>query len=330
MTKKISELTLNGTPVGTMMVETSNAVVSTKSPISFFLARANHTGPILITDITSFSKAQLATQTTDGTQTYTSDDLSVFAATTSAQLGTLLSDKTGSGINVFATSPALTTPDLGIPSAIDITAATGTLGNVTGLVATTGLTATGTKDATTYLRGDDTWAPIVAEPTGVIKQWGGAWDAPPTGYLVCDGSAISRTTYSDLFGITSTLYGVGDGSSTFNLPSFLDGYMKGAASSTSGGATGGANTVTLTASESGAAVHSHSFSPSSHAHSMGASSNQCASPQSNSTSSTSGNSGNSTNSASAGGSVSNNSGVAASSAHNNEPVYTAVVFIIKT
>jgi len=40
----------------------------------------------------------------------------------------------------------------------------------------------------------------------------------PTGYLLCDGSAVSRSTYSDLFSAISTTYGTGDGSSTFNVP----------------------------------------------------------------------------------------------------------------
>ncbi len=52
------------------------------------------------------------------------DKLSAFAATSSAELRGVLSDKTGSGAAVFATSPALVTPDLGVPSAIDLTHAT--------------------------------------------------------------------------------------------------------------------------------------------------------------------------------------------------------------
>jgi microcystin-dependent protein len=40
----------------------------------------------------------------------------------------------------------------------------------------------------------------------------------PFGFLACDGSAISRTTYATLFAIIGTNYGVGDGSTTFNLP----------------------------------------------------------------------------------------------------------------
>ena len=53
-------------------------------------------------------------------------------------------------------------------------------------------------------------------PAGSIIIFGGS--SAPTGFLFCDGSAISRSTYSALFGIISTTYGVGDGSSTFNLP----------------------------------------------------------------------------------------------------------------
>lgn len=42
--------------------------------------------------------------------------------------------------------------------------------------------------------------------------------SPDVGWLLCDGSAVSRTTYADLFGVISTTFGVGDGSTTFNLP----------------------------------------------------------------------------------------------------------------
>ena len=60
-------------------------------------------------------------------------------------------------------------------------------------------------------------------PVGTITEWVGT--SPPAGWLVCNGAAISRTTYSDLFnlfnGFTTPLpYGTGDGSTTFNLPSF--------------------------------------------------------------------------------------------------------------
>lgn len=53
-------------------------------------------------------------------------------------------------------------------------------------------------------------------PPGLVMQYGGS--NAPTGWILCDGSAISRTTYSDLFTAISTNYGDGDGSTTFNVP----------------------------------------------------------------------------------------------------------------
>lgn len=52
--------------------------------------------------------------------------------------------------------------------------------------------------------------------TGFITLW--PTGAAPTGWLLCDGSAVSRATYSALFAAMGTIYGVGDGSTTFNLP----------------------------------------------------------------------------------------------------------------
>ena len=65
----------------------------------------------------------------------------------------------------------------------------------------------------------------LAVPTGVINQYAGA--TAPGGYLLCDGSPVSRTTYSDLFAVISTTYGVGDGSTTFNLPDLRGEFVRG-------------------------------------------------------------------------------------------------------
>lgn len=53
-------------------------------------------------------------------------------------------------------------------------------------------------------------------PVGMITPFGGS--SAPTGWFICDGTAKSRSTYSDLFNVIGTNYGVGDGSTTFNLP----------------------------------------------------------------------------------------------------------------
>ncbi len=52
--------------------------------------------------------------------------------------------------------------------------------------------------------------------TGTIAPFGGG--TIPSGYLACDGTAVSRTTYSELFTAVGTTFGNGDGSTTFNLP----------------------------------------------------------------------------------------------------------------
>ena len=53
-------------------------------------------------------------------------------------------------------------------------------------------------------------------PTGSLNPFAGS--AAPTGWLLCDGSAVNRVTYAALFAVTSTAYGAGDGSTTFNVP----------------------------------------------------------------------------------------------------------------
>ena len=68
----------------------------------------------------------------------------------------------------------------------------------------------------------------------------------PTGFLECDGSAVSRSTYSALFAIIGTTYGTGDGASTFNLPNLADNVAMGKSGTKALASTGGANTVTST------------------------------------------------------------------------------------
>jgi microcystin-dependent protein len=53
-------------------------------------------------------------------------------------------------------------------------------------------------------------------PSGAVSAYAGL--SAPTGYLLCDGSAVSRTTYATLFGVIGTTYGTGNGTTTFNLP----------------------------------------------------------------------------------------------------------------
>ena len=66
-------------------------------------------------------------------------------------------------------------------------------------------------------------------PIGSYIQFAGS--QAPAGFLVCNGGAISRTTYSALFAVIGTTYGSGDGSTTFNLPNLTDRFLQGSTTS---------------------------------------------------------------------------------------------------
>jgi microcystin-dependent protein len=74
-------------------------------------------------------------------------------------------------------------------------------------------------------------------PPGAIQMYGAA--SAPSGWLLCDGSAVSRTTYAALFAIISTTYGIGNGSTTFNLPDLRQRFPLGKAASGTGSTLGG-------------------------------------------------------------------------------------------
>jgi len=97
----------------------------------------------------------------------------------------------------------------------------------------------------------------------------------PTGWLICNGASVSRTTYASLFSVISTTYGVGDGSTTFTLPN-LKGRMPVGLDSTQTefdamGETGGVKSVTLTEAQMPAHTHTtpaHTHTTPNHTHSV--------------------------------------------------------------
>jgi microcystin-dependent protein len=90
-------------------------------------------------------------------------------------------------------------------------------------------------------------------PTGTITPWSQA--TPPSGFLECDGSAVSRSTYAALFAIISDTYGAGDGSTTFNLPDLTDRVAVHKSNNKNFASTGGANTVTPTGNVAGSTAN---------------------------------------------------------------------------
>lgn len=99
---------------------------------------------------------------------------------------------------------------------------------------------------------------IVIEEVGAVKEFAGV--AIPSGYLECDGAAISRSTYAALFAVIGTTFGSGNGSTTFNIPDNRGRTVLGTGTG-SGltarnlGNTGGAETHTLSIAE--LAAHDH-------------------------------------------------------------------------
>lgn len=166
------------------------------------------------------------------------------------------------------------------------------------------------------------------EPIGKIMMYASA--TPPTRWLVCDGSAVSRTTYAALFGVIGTSYGAGDGSTTFNLPDFSGRMPLGGVSVI--GETGGEETVALTTNQM--PVHSHTGtaqSAGSHQHSVPSISNtyiaegtgQYVFPATVKGNTTTGTAGEHSHDLSI-----NNAG--GGQAHNNMPPYLGINFLIYT
>ena len=93
----------------------------------------------------------------------------------------------------------------------------------------------------------------MSEPAGIVMPFAGT--TAPQGYLLCDGSAVSRSTYSNLFTAIGTTYGAGDGSTTFNVPDLSGRVVIGVSGTHALGSTGGTETVTLIESELPAHVH---------------------------------------------------------------------------
>lgn len=97
-------------------------------------------------------------------------------------------------------------------------------------------------------------------PTGIILPHGGPPASIPAGFLPCDGAAVSRTTYAALFAVLGTVWGIGDGSTTFNVPDFRARSPLGMNDATFGQGLAGGRTARPLAQTPGNETHSHTSS----------------------------------------------------------------------
>lgn len=101
----------------------------------------------------------------------------------------------------------------------------------------------------------------MSEPAGIVIPFAGS--VAPEGYLLCDGSAVSRSTYADLFEAIGTTYGSGDSSTTFNVPDLSGRVVLGVSQSHALGTSGGEAEHVLTEQE----LPAHTHTVPSHGHS---------------------------------------------------------------
>lgn len=96
-------------------------------------------------------------------------------------------------------------------------------------------------------------SPVVPGVPGIVIPFAGT--VSPEGYLLCDGSAVSRSTYALLYAVIGDTYGAGDGSTTFNLPDLRGRVVIGISGTRTLGTTGGEETHTLDTTELPSHLH---------------------------------------------------------------------------
>lgn len=144
---------------------------------------------------------------------------------------------------------------------------------VTGNLSVGGTTTlTGNATAPTQSAGDNSTkvattafvstALAAAAITGTINMWPTA--SAPTGYLLCNGQAVSRSSYAALFAVLGTTFGTGDGSTTFNLPDYRDRMPIGAGTTYSANSQGGSKDAIVVSH-----THTASVTDAGHTHNMG-------------------------------------------------------------
>jgi microcystin-dependent protein len=155
-------------------------------------------------------------------------------------------------------------------------------------------------------------------PSGGLMMWPTA--SAPAGYLLCNGTAVSRTTYAALFAVIGTTFGVGDNSTTFNLPDYVNRVPVGAGGLYAAAATGGSKDAVVISH-----THTATVTDPGHSHQTGSTTSDTGFVSVRSTGTSGSATSNVTTGISVGISTTGSSGTDA-----NMPPYLAIYYIIKT
>jgi len=225
--------TLSSVPSG---LAAGELAVNASATPKIWIGNSAGTGNVLVASLSLSDMAGSTTNITEGTNLYYTDA----RARAAVSAGTGITYSYSTGVITADAASANTASKLVIRdasgnfSAGTITASlTGTASTATNLAAgsggtipyqsaagTTAMLSNGTAGQLLQANGGTaapSWVASPGVPTGSLFPFAGS--AAPTGYLLCDGSAVARTgTYAALFAVIGTTYGSGDGSTTFNLP----------------------------------------------------------------------------------------------------------------
>jgi microcystin-dependent protein len=213
-------------------INTSYQVIIPSNQTKFYIISNQTTGGYAITigtsggTLVSIPNGTTAQVYTDGTTTYSAQTGSAGDFRVNGNLTV-----TGNETEVGTLSASTLSVSNNATFAVGPTAPTATTGTNTTQLATTA-----------FVNASIAAAPVTI--TGAILMW--PTTTAPSGYLLCNGSAVSRTTYSGLFSVVGTTFGTGDGSTTFNLPNYTDNMPIGVGTiATAVGITGGSATTTV-------------------------------------------------------------------------------------